>query len=298
MNRPGRPPLFAALLLAGALAVGVWAWEAGTHRHGSSHRSHGRRTRSPVAVAGATPAPSTRSSLDSPAESSTPAPTATPDAAAARERLAVVIKAVAAQSDPAKLSTLGPRGANPRLKKIVFYLAEGRDAGADPVAIIRAAQRANGSANAPRAALVEAGLLRNLKITDGLGLLTPDNRHRLKRGAAPIVTRGPYTGQPAEVDHIVPLALAPELDHELANLELMPERLNRQKSDRVGERQLDYAFRFQAAGLLRAGTFERVQGAFRPAEPASTKLAVPVSASKPACPKPLGPGTLAGQVGA
>lgn len=158
---------------------------------------------------------------------------------------------------------------------MVFYLAQGRDAGADPVAIIRGAQRANGSADTPRAALVEAGLLRNLKIADGLGLLTPDNRRRLRRGVAPVVTRGPYVGQPAEVDYIVPRALAPELDHELANLELLPERLNRQKSARVGKRQLDHARRFEAAGLLRAGTVERVQAAFRPAGTAETELAVP-----------------------
>lgn len=122
---------------------------------------------------------------------------------------------------------------------------------------------------------MEAGLLRNLKIADGLGLLTPENRQRLKRGAAPIVTRGPYAGQPAEVDHIVPRALAPELDHELANLELLPETLNRRKSARVGERHLDYAQRFQAAGLLRAGTFKRAPGTFRPAGTAEVELTVP-----------------------
>ena len=77
------------------------------------------------------------------------------------------------------------------------------------------------------------------------------------------------------MDHIVPLALAPELDHELASLELLPERLNRQKSARVGERQIDYARRFQVAGLLRAGTFVRVQGAFRPTGTADLELAVP-----------------------
>ena len=77
-----------------------------------------------------------------------------------------------------------------------------------------------------------------------------------------MVTRGPYLGQPAEVVHIVPLALAPELDHELANLELLPMTLNRRKGSRAGERQRDYARRFQAAGLLSASASAPVQGAF------------------------------------
>lgn len=182
----------------------------------------------------------------------------------ARPPVALAVEAIAAQSDPAKLATLGRRQANPRLKRIVYFLAQARDAGADPAAVIQAAQKANGSAGTPRAALVSAGLLRNLKIADGLGLLTPDNRARLSRGNAPIVTRGPYAGQPAEVDHVVPLALAGELDHELANLELLPETLNRRKSDKVGARQVDYARRFRDAGLLLPGTFERVQSAFHP----------------------------------
>ena len=55
---------------------------------------------------------------------------------------------------------------------------QGRDAELSG-AIIRASQRANGSADTPRAPLVEAGLLRNLKIADGLGLLTPENRRLL-----------------------------------------------------------------------------------------------------------------------
>lgn len=51
-----------------------------------------------------------------------------------RPAVAVAGQAIAAQSDPAKLATLGRRKANPRLKRIVFYLAQARDAGANPAA--------------------------------------------------------------------------------------------------------------------------------------------------------------------
>ena len=95
-----------------------------------------------------------------------------------------------------------------------------------PADVIEQAQRANGSFGTPRALLVKASLMRNLKICDGLGLLTPENRQRLRHGQAPVVTRGPYRGEPVHVDHIVPLAHAWDVDNELANLELLPRTLN------------------------------------------------------------------------
>ena len=126
------------------------------------------------------------------------------------EDLQTCITAVAAQSDPSKLATLGSRQTNPRLKRIMYYLAQARAGGADPGDVIDRAQQINGSFGTARAPLVKASLLRNLKICDGLAMLTPENMARLKRGNAPVVTRGPYTGQIAEVDHIVPRAHSSE----------------------------------------------------------------------------------------
>ncbi len=182
-----------------------------------------------------------------------------------KEQLSVCVQAIAAQSDPAKLATLGERGANPRLKRIMYYLARARASGAEPGDVIEQAQRQNGSFGTPRALLVKASLLRNLKICDGLGLLTPGNLAGLRRGGAPTVTRGPYVGQKAEVDHIVPLARARGIGNELANLEMLPASLNRAKSDKVGERQLALAGKLHDAGLLADADFARVQARFRPA---------------------------------
>lgn len=181
------------------------------------------------------------------------------------EKLSTCITAIAAQSDPAKLATLGRRQANPRLKRILYYLAEARAAGADPAVVIDQAQKQNGSNGTPRAPLVKASLLRNLKICDGLGMITPDNLVKLKRGNAPTVMRGPYAGQIAEVDHIVPLAEAGRIGNELANLELLPAALNRAKSDKVGERQLVLAKRFHDVGILSDAEFIDVQARFIPA---------------------------------
>jgi hypothetical protein len=53
--------------------------------------------------------------------------------------------------------------------------------------------------------------------------------------------KGPYKGDELSVDHIIPRAVVPELDNVIANLELMPLRMNESKNDRVGARQLDLA---------------------------------------------------------
>ncbi len=80
-------------------------------------------------------------------------------------------------------------------------------------------------------------LLRNLTILKRLGCLTPDNLARLRRGNSPVITRGPYAGEKAEVDHIVPVSKAPRFENWIGNLEFMPMTLSRRKSDKMGERQ-------------------------------------------------------------
>ena len=168
------------------------------------------------------------------------------------------LRAISSLSDPAKLATLGKRGANSRLNKLVYWLDQARRRGLPPQTAISLAQTLNRTSE-PRASLVKAGLLRNLKIADQLGLLTPDNQERLRRGRAAVVTRGPYAGQHAEIDHIVPISLAPEVGNELANLEMLPARLNRNKSDWVGPRQLAHAQALAQAGLLSAESLARVR---------------------------------------
>lgn len=114
-----------------------------------------------------------------------PVPAAIPDIPLPSEQLSTCITAIAAQSDPAKLSTLGSRQANPRLKRIIYYLAQARAGGADPGEVIDQAQKGNGSFGTPRAPLVKASLLRNLKICDGLACSTPTT-WRGSSGATPL----------------------------------------------------------------------------------------------------------------
>jgi hypothetical protein len=170
---------------------------------------------------------------------------------------AQAVFAIAQLSDPAKLATLGERGANPRLNKIVYWLHEADGKGASPETAIRWAQRLNG-VRPPKAELVRDSLARNFKIAEQLGLFSGENLDRLRRGSAGQVTKGPYRGESVEIDHIVPFSLAPEAGNELANLEMLPKSLNRQKSDRVNERQVAHARALHEAGLLDAESLERV----------------------------------------
>ena len=88
--------------------------------------------------------------------------------------------------------------------------------------------------------LVKDALQRNLVISERLCLLTQDNLESMKRGKSPLVTLGPYAGEIAEADHILPIAKFPQFAKQFSNLELMPKSLNRTKGDEVGQRQIDH----------------------------------------------------------
>lgn len=185
---------------------------------------------------------------------------------------------IAGLANPAELQTLGERGANSRLNQIIFQLHAAGQQGRNPTNVLAVALWPVYRDEARRG-LVQAGLLRNLVIAQRLGLLTVEhqNLEHLQHGRAPIITMGPCTGERTEVDHIVPRSLAPEVDNELGNLELMPASLNRKKSDRVGTRQVKHAELLFDAGLLTAESMERIhaQARMKPAENSETQLITP-----------------------
>lgn len=165
--------------------------------------------------------------------------------------------ALTSLTDPAKLATLGKREANPRLKKAVYWLIQARSHGADVARVVDEIQSANRTPPA-HAALIKTNLLRNVKIADELGFTTPENLGLLRRGNAPYVMKGPYAGEKADVDHIIPFAVAPELGNDMANLELMPHSLNEQKSDKIGVRQRALAQQFFQAGVIDQTVLARI----------------------------------------
>ena len=153
--------------------------------------------------------------------------------------------------DPAKIATItAERGANPRVRKVCYWLEMARRDGRDPSNEMREVMVAVGWGGSAKGDLTSDAMVRNRVIAERLGCLDEAGMADLRRGKAPTIRTGPYTGDKLSVDHILPRAVCPELDTTLANLELMPMRMNSSKSDSIGERQVDMARKFHAAGLL------------------------------------------------
>jgi len=153
--------------------------------------------------------------------------------------------------DPAKIATItAERGANPRVRKICYWLEMARQDGRDPSNEMREVMVIVGWGGTAKGDLTSDAMVRNRVIAERLGCLDDAGMGDLRRGKAPTIRTGPYAGDKLSVDHILPRAVCPELDTTLANLELMPMRMNSSKSDSIGERQVDMARKFHAAGLL------------------------------------------------
>ena len=172
--------------------------------------------------------------------------------------------AIAAQTDPTKLSTLkGERAANPRLQKCVYWLAYAEERGEKPEDLLDESAKLNKTAGTPYAGFVRWGLLENLKIAKDLGLLTPEGMAELRRGKSATITKGEYAGQEAEADHVIPRALCPELANQVMNLELLPASLNRAESDKVTDRASVFAKELYDAKLLSEEGWEAVRKAYK-----------------------------------
>jgi hypothetical protein len=165
--------------------------------------------------------------------------------------------------DPAKLATLGDRGANSRIQKITAILCEAKVNGQDPAKAAGDAVRLIGWGDTEKGRLTAAAMVRNVTILERLGSTTEADLDELRHGRTATVRKGPYAGEVLSVDHIIPRAIAPELDNVIANLELMPLSVNRKKSDGIGDRQVSMAKAFHSAGLLSDAGFKRVMEAKR-----------------------------------
>jgi hypothetical protein len=165
---------------------------------------------------------------------------------------------LAALIDPAKLVTLGPRGANSRIQKAVYWLETARQNKQKPARVLSEAVRRAGYHNPKAAELTKKTLLQNLELARRYGCLNPAGLEEMRRGQAATILRGPHRGDQLSVDHIIPRDVVPELDCVIANLELMPLRPNEHKSDRIGKRQQSLAQALHQAGLLSQAGLARV----------------------------------------
>ena len=165
---------------------------------------------------------------------------------------AVAIEAIANLADPEKLATLGMRGANPRVQKITYWLFIVRQNGGSMEAAIDAAFASFGWKGTPQGEETKLTMIRNFKRAENLGCFDADGLEEMRRGHSPTVKRGAFIGQEMSVDHVLPRAVVPELDNVVANLELMPLKMNVTKSAKLEPRQIEFARRFVAAGIISA----------------------------------------------
>ena len=158
---------------------------------------------------------------------------------------------------PGEAGDPGQAGANPRVQKYVVILADAKQAGLRPKKVAAAAVELVGM-KGDAAKLTADTMVRNLTIADRLGCLDAAGLQDI-RSSADGAERA-IQGDQLSVDHIIPRAVAPELENVIANLELMPLRMNEGKSARVGDRQRDLARKLNKAGLLSKEGLEAVVG--------------------------------------
>jgi hypothetical protein len=139
--------------------------------------------------------------------------------------------------DPAKIATLtSDRAANPRVRKIAYWLEVARQSGRDPQAEMEAVMEAVGWGGTLKGELTAKAMVRNRIIAERLGCLDDEDMAFMRRGRSPTVKRGPYAGDKLHVDHIIPRTVSTKLDLVLANSELMPATVNYRKGRKVGQR--------------------------------------------------------------
>jgi hypothetical protein len=65
-----------------------------------------------------------------------------------------------------------------------------------------------------------------------------------------MIKAGEHAGEGVELDHVLPVAIVPELKAAVFNLEALPAKVNRAKSADITQRELALARRWRGEGLL------------------------------------------------
>ena len=123
------------------------------------------------------------------------------------------------------------------------------------------AQAAAGYGGTVRAAADKKAITWNRKRLEDFGCFTPEGMVELRKGNAPAITKGPYTGGEVALDHVLPVAVVPELTARFYNLEAIPAKENGSKGAKIGRRELELARRWHRDGLLSAAGLAAVEAA-------------------------------------
>lgn len=83
----------------------------------------------------------------------------------------------------------------------------------------------------------------------------------LRKGNAPTIPKGEHAGDSIALDHVLPRAIVPELSARFYNLEAIPAKVNGRKSDKITDREVKLAQRWQKEGLLSVAGLKAVEAA-------------------------------------
>ena len=159
----------------------------------------------------------------------------------------------------------GKREGNPIFREALYHIVSVQKRGLSSGEIVDELYR-DSRLPEPIIEIRKERLIGNLKEIESLGLDTPENLELLKVRRSPIVTKGNhrYFGELAEVDHMVSLKETPVFKNEVANFQLLPKSINREKrgaSSEGHQAKLESAYKAAyLAELKSANEAEKVQG--------------------------------------
>lgn len=157
-------------------------------------------------------------------------------AAAKTKILQTSTTAIRSLADPVKLATLtSSRAVNRRINKLMFHMHEARRAGMTPDVFIKMSMADHQIGRVAQEFyhhpdVFSRQTLENFNKLDELGVFKHrKNLKSLKLGKNPVVIEGKYAGQSLDVDHIIPVKHAPELENNFSNLRYLPSAENRSR---------------------------------------------------------------------
>jgi hypothetical protein len=77
-----------------------------------------------------------------------------------------------------------------------------------------------------------------MAVSENLGCLDAASLDEMCHGKSPTIRKGRYRGDQLSEDHIIPRARVPQIDNVIANLELLPQRVNSAKKAKMGAHEL------------------------------------------------------------
>src|ERR1043165_8232523 len=174
-------------------------------------------------------------------------------------------------TDKRDIAALGDqqRGANSRIRKLVYEIEASRQQGVDAKKALSEALKRNDYSGVEHKLTLNNvyGNWHSLK-TFVPDALSGENLGRLKAGETPTTeVRG--IRQKLEVDHIVPVNVAPELGTKLHNLRLLAQTVNRSIQDQVPAAAMNRARDLKSAGLISDNSYKNLQLSSRTYHPSN-----------------------------